>query len=71
MGGTESSSLPLFPEPSDRLPGRMGRVTVSASDASSILTKASGFMGDDDFTVNPYSGCGFACAYCHAAAFAP
>lgn len=49
----------------------MGRAAVSVSDASSILTKASGFMGDYDFTVNPYSGCAFACTYCYAAAFAP
>lgn len=26
-------------------------------------------MGDYDFTINPYSGCGFACSYCYAAAF--
>lgn len=49
----------------------MGRVAITAVDASTIMTKASGFMSDYDFTVNPYSGCAFACAYCYAAAFAP
>jgi DNA repair photolyase len=44
---------------------------VTVGDVSSILTKASGFMGEYDFTVNPYAGCAFACTYCYAAAFSP
>ncbi len=33
----------------------------------SILTRATGFMGEYDFTLNPYGGCAFGCTYCYAA----
>ena len=36
----------------------------------SILTRATGFMGEYDFTLNPYGGCTFGCTYCYAAFFA-
>lgn len=71
MSHRDDQHLPLFPELRRALPESLGSARIRASDASSILTKASGFMGDYDFTVNPYSGCAFACAYCYAAAFAP
>ena len=70
MGRNFDTSLPLFPEPERGIPAKMGAVSLTCGEASSILTKASGFMGDYDFTVNPYSGCAFACTYCYAAAFA-
>lgn len=71
MSHRDDQHLPLFPELRRELPESLGSARIRASDASSILTKASGFMGDYDFTVNPYSGCTFACTYCYAAAFAP
>lgn len=52
------------------LPERMGRVRIKVTEARSILTKASGFMGDYDYTLNPYAGCAFGCTYCYAAFFA-
>jgi DNA repair photolyase len=45
--------------------------TVNFIDAKSILSKASGFISDYDFTLNPYRGCQYACSYCYAAAFSP
>ncbi|MBC7855862.1 MAG: radical SAM protein [Pirellulaceae bacterium] len=56
--------------PSHR-PTRLGPAIVNYKDASGILTKPSGFMAEYDFTINPYSGCAFGCAYCYAASFAP
>ena len=47
------------------------RAAVAYVDARSVLTKASGFIGGYDFTLNPYSGCAFACEYCYARFFAP
>ncbi len=47
----------------------IGTTTIEYKDVSSILTKASGFMEDYDFTLNPYSGCSFGCTYCYAAFF--
>jgi DNA repair photolyase len=55
--------------PQKERPDRIGRTTIAYRDASSILTRATGFMSDYDFTLNPYSGCGFGCTYCYAAFF--
>ena len=62
-------SLP-FEEPvtPDR-PNQLGQAAVEYSPVRDILTRASGFMGEYDYTLNPYSGCSFGCTYCYAAFF--
>jgi DNA repair photolyase len=51
-------------------PERSGHAGVEYRPTRSILTRASGFMRDYDFTLNPYAGCSFGCTYCYAAFFA-
>ena len=50
-------------------PSRIGEAKVAYKPANEVLTKATGFMDTYDFTLNPYSGCSFGCAYCYAAFF--
>ncbi|HET7737480.1 MAG TPA: hypothetical protein VFK32_02800, partial [Tepidiformaceae bacterium] len=49
--------------------GAVRKVTYVHS--RSVLTKPSGAAVAHDFTLNPYTGCGFACDYCYARFFRP
>ena len=82
MGGSEQLTLLAEPTPEiqvgdialdarvDHSELKAGRITAALTDAKSILTPASGFMAEWDYTLNPYAGCGFGCNYCYAAFFA-
>jgi len=68
----KQSHLILFDEMSTTakiIPESIGQAVVTQLEKSSVLSPASGFMSDYDFTLNPYVGCQFGCAYCYAAFF--
>lgn len=50
-------------------PDRLGAATIGLRPGSKVLTSPKGMASDFDFSLNPYVGCGFACAYCFAANF--
>lgn len=50
-------------------PNQFGQADIEYAPVRDILTRASGFMGEYDYTLNPYSGCSFGCTYCYAAFF--
>ncbi len=51
------------------IPDRVGHTEIRSRNTSAILTRATGFMDEYDYTLNPYSGCSFGCTYCYAAFF--
>lgn len=50
-------------------PCAIGETAICYTPVREIMTRATGFMGEYDFTLNPYSGCSFGCTYCYAAFF--
>ncbi|MBP1965871.1 SPL family radical SAM protein [Paenibacillus aceris] len=41
------------------------QIDVNRKSAKQLLTKASGFLEGYTHTLNPYTGCAFACSYCY------
>jgi len=66
--GTDELTLP-FDEDNRGRPERLGHARIKYSPTQGILTRATGFMAEYDFTLNPYAGCSFGCTYCYAAFF--
>ncbi|HRF59977.1 MAG TPA: radical SAM protein [Fimbriimonadaceae bacterium] len=67
---TLQPALFAFPETCGRV-DRLGSVDVTYRRAASILNPGTGSLSGFDFSLNPYTGCQFGCAYCYAAAFVP
>jgi DNA repair photolyase len=64
------SQLSLFDEsPAPAIPEQLGAATIGLRPGSKVLTVPKGMASDFDYSLNPYVGCGFACAYCFAANF--
>lgn len=67
---TEPVQFSLFDElEAPATPEKLGAAIVGLRPGSKVLAVPRGMASDFDFTLNPYVGCGFACAYCFAANF--
>lgn len=65
-----NNQLSLFEETAPNvIPQTMGMAKVTVLKEAQVLVPGKGFMEDYDFTLNPYVGCQFGCAYCYAAFF--
>ena len=69
MSAPIQQSLPFEEPVHSRRPNQLGQAAIEYSPVRDILTRASGFMDEYDYTLNPYSGCSFGCTYCYAAFF--
>ena len=69
MSAPIQQSLPFEEPVHARRPNHLGQAVIEYSPVRDILTRASGFMEEYDYTLNPYSGCSFGCTYCYAAFF--